>query len=325
MIGDSMTFTIDQYTVEHLPGAVAVYNAETAAEAHIAPLSPDLFQELVVTKSYFDPAGVFVAIRAGTVIGWVHACVAPGSEGHHHPARSIPHIRMLVFDRDRPKVGQALVSEATQWLEQSVSKHANTDAILALHARAGYPFYRGIWMGGEPLGPVTMPHVQMALQVGGYRNSQESIFMVAEMEALLPAYRASLAVEIHEESMPMAHEAMRESWIGFEPMRTCAMVGESEVGSIGWVILPHVGRRLGAPCVNIWSLGVQEQHRRKGIASALVSHIMRRGYESGARFASLATQLWNAPAHATYTKMSFVPYCIVVGRERPLGGVGSQC
>jgi GNAT superfamily N-acetyltransferase len=83
---------------------------------------------------------------------------------------------------------------------------------------------------------------------------------------------------------------------------------------------PHLADRLGAPSLNIWGLGVREQHRQKGIATALVSQVMARSYALGARFASVGTQLWNAPAHATYAKLGYKPYCIVVGRTLNLDG-----
>ena len=83
-------------------------------------------------------------------------------------------------------------------------------------------------------------------------------------------------------------------------------------------MIPYLADRLGAPCMNVWGMGVQEKYRRKGIGSALVSQVMIRSYELGARFASVSTQLWNAPAHATYIKMGFEPRCMVLGRSLDL-------
>ena len=191
-----------------------------------------------------------------------------------------------------------------------------------MHARIGYPFYRGLWMGGEPLCPANMAHVQVALEVGGYKNTQESVFMTAEMDAPPPEAAPDAEVEFTEMPAEMKHAPMRESWIGFEPRVTRATVRGENAGSVAWVVIPYVADRLGAPCMNIWGLGVPEAHRRKGIASALNARAMRESYRQGARFASVSTQLWNAPAHATYQKMGFRPRCVVVGRTLTLSEPG---
>jgi GNAT superfamily N-acetyltransferase len=305
-----VSFTIETYDRNYLPGMTALYNAETAYNGHIAPLDPERFIRLVEKKRAFDPNGLFVAVENGAVVGWVHACLAAGSEGGHDPEKRVPRIRMLIFPRDRLKVGGALVAEATAWLKQSGQREFE-----ALHARYGYPFYRGLWAGGEPMGPVTMPHVQMALETNGYKNTQESLFMVAEMDALPPERKADVPLELTESPAEMRHEPMRESWTGFEPRVTRARLDGEDVGGISWVVIPYVADRLGAPCMNIWGLGVKEAHRRKGIAAALISQAMRRSYAEGARSCSVGTQLWNAPAHATYATMGFYPHTIVVGRS----------
>lgn len=301
-------FSIQTYEREYLEGMADLHNAETAFEPHIAPLTPERFIELVEGKSYFDPEGLSVAAEEERVVGWVHACVAAGSERRHDPERRVPRIQMLVYPRERLKVGAALMAEATAWMKQSGLR-----PIVATLATEGYPFYRGLLIGGEPKLTATMPHVQLALEVGGYKTTLESMFMTAEMPSPPEETTAAVALELTDGPAEMAHEPMRESWIGFEPMRTEAFVGGEEAGGIGWVMQPHLDL-LGAPCVNIWSLGVREEHRRKGIASALVSRAMARGYALGARFASVSTQIWNAPAHATYGKLGFRPHCIGVGR-----------
>jgi GNAT superfamily N-acetyltransferase len=286
----------------------ALYNAETAFEPHIAPLDPEQFVTLVEAKSSFDPAGLFVALESGQVVGWIHACIAAGSEGGHDPANRVPRIRMLIYPRDRLKVGATLVAEATAWLRS----HSDGE-IEALHAKAGYPFYRGLWMGGEPMGPATLPHVQLALEVAGYRADQESIFMTAAMPSP-PGTVEVAGIEFTAGPTEMRHEPMQESWIGFEPQFIRAREGETFAGQISWVLIPYVAGRLGAPCMNIWGLGVPEAFRRRGIATALICRAMTHAHAEGARFASVGTQLWNAPAHATYAKLGFRPHCVLVGR-----------
>lgn len=309
-----MSFSIENYDRKYLDAMTELYNAETAFEPYIAPLNSERFIDLVEKKSYFDPSGLFIAIESGKVTGWVHACVASGSEAWHNPDNKVPHIRMLIYPKDRLKVGQALVSEANTWLKKS-----GQSKFLAIHAEVGYPFYRGLWLGGEPMGSSAMPHVQLAFEFGGYKNTQESIFMTAKMTHPPKEINANEKVEIITSKVTMAHKPMEESWVGFEPMMTQARIGDETVGSIGWVIIPYLAEKLGAPCMNIWSLGIREELRRKGIATALVSHTMTQAYKLGARYASVGTQFWNTPAHVTYAKLGFIPYQLVIGRTLELG------
>lgn len=338
-----MSFSIESYDRGYLDGMTALYNAETTFEPYIAPLDPERFIALVELKSYFDPAGLLVAREGGEVIGWIHACAAAGSEPGHDPQQRVPRIRMLVFPRHRLKVGAALAAEATAWLWQASATASALPAVSAavsnldvspgpspvrsmeaMHARWGYPFYRGLWLGGEPMGPASMPHIQLAFEVAGYKNTQESVFMVTEMDSPPNERPAGTTIELVETAAEMRHEPMRESWIGFEPRRIQAFAGGEEAGSIGWVLQPHVAERLGAPCVNIWSLGVRQPFRRLGIATALLARALTQGYRVGARSASVSTQLWNGPAHATYAQLGFRPHCILVGRLLQLTAAGND-
>ena len=65
-------------------------------------------------------------------------------------------------------------------------------------------------------------------------------------------------------------------------------------------------------------MGVKAEHRRRGIATAMLARAMSQAWSQGARFALVSTQLWNAPAHAAYAKLGFTPYCVNVGRTLDL-------
>jgi ribosomal protein S18 acetylase RimI-like enzyme len=294
-----MPLRIHEYDPRRLEAMAALYNRQTEGEPHIAPLTAERFERLVADKTYFDPALLLVATDGPDVVGWVHGCIAPRTEPWHDADKFAARIRMLLYRPEQLAAGALLVAEATSRL-----RGTGFLEIEAMHARAGY----------EPLCPATLPHVHLALEVAGYRAAQESIFMTATMPEGPPSLRSGPAFDLVESTEEMAHGGMRESWVGFEPRRIDAFRDGDRLGGIGWVLLPCLDR-LGAPCVNIWTLGVGEQHRRRGVATALVSRVMALGYEMGARHASVSTQLWNAAAQGTYAKLGFTPHRMLIGRE----------
>jgi len=306
-----MGLSIQGYEQSDVEPMLDLFNQQTAHVRHVARLTSRMFAELVEAKSYFDPAGVLVARSGGDVVGWIHACVAPGSESWQDPKQSVARIRMLVYRPEDPRVGYALVERATAWLEAGGAK-----TMLAWHAQSGYPFYRGLWFGGESMCPATMPHLHMAFEVGGYKVTQQSVFFTANMADEPAVIEPEIAVEFNEHPAEMAHEPMRQSWVGFEPRVTGAHVDGQYVGGISWVIQTHLAEKLGAPCMNIWGLGVSEKYQRNRIASALISRAMASSYKMGARSASVGTQIWNTAAHMTYTRMGYRPLCIMMGRQR---------
>jgi RimJ/RimL family protein N-acetyltransferase len=302
--------TIKTFSPRYLDQMVRLYNLQVRDLPHAAPLTPRLFQKLVAGKSYFDPNGLFLAVDRGMVTGWVHACLAGKTEAYHKdPLKMSAQVRMLVFKPGQLKTGRLLVEEATRWL-----KRGRQPELLAMHCKNGYPFYRGLWYGGEPMIPATLPHLQVAFETTGYKLEYEGIYMACTMRSCPKLHKPWTSCEFRETDTVMKHGPMRESWTGFTPRTIEAYVKGEPVGSIGWVMIPQVKAKLGAPLVNIWGMGVNGKYQRMNIATSMVSRVLRHGYKLGARFSSVSTQLWNTPAQATYAKLGYVPHTILTGR-----------
>jgi len=308
-----LSLSIDTYDCRHLETMVDLHNDQTSGQPHIAPLTPQLFTDLVEAKSYFDPAGVFVASEGGEVVGWCHACVAHATETWLNPDPTYARIDMLIYRRQDLHVGTALVAEAVKWL-----KPTGHDAIHAISGGGGYPFYRGLWMGGERILPTSLPHIHMALGCQGFRIVGDGSLKVGRLDKLPPLVEPRINADFHTGPLHMAHETIRQSWIGFEPMVVKAIVEGAEAGTIGWVILPHQQAKLGAPCVDIYMLGIAPQFQGQGIASALVSRALAAGYHRGARIATVGTQLDNLAAHRTYHKFGLFIQQLGCGRRLDL-------
>ncbi len=305
-----MSLTIDTYDRRHLEAMIDLYNRLTAHEPHIAELTPQLFVDLIEPRSYFDPAGLFVARRDGDVVGWAHASIAHGTEIWHDPVPTHAHIDLLIFPREDLPVGRALVARAVEWLKPR--GHKTIEGIGAVH---GYPFYRGLWVGGERINPVSLPQLHLALASEGFVVQGEGSLKTMTLRQRPKLLPAAVEVEYHESPLEMKHETIRDSWRGFEPMVIKAIVDGKEVGTIGWVLLPYHASRMGAPGVSIYMLHVADSQRRKGIGAALISRALGLAYARGARFASVGTQIDNVAANVTYEKLGMHTHQLVSSRQ----------
>ncbi|MCC7144965.1 MAG: GNAT family N-acetyltransferase [Phycisphaeraceae bacterium] len=308
-----MNWRIQTYRREFVPGICRAFNREVEGLDFIVPLHEQRFIELVEQKSYFEPDGFLVATAADQpdeVLGWAHGCVAGNTEVREGPGTPLPRVEMVIFPRRDMAMGMALGEELTRWL-----KTRSEEQVTALHPYHGYPFYRGLWLGGEPQMPLWLPHVQACLADLNFETSHEDLILVARMDSPPRVFEAHAgAVEYVSLAAPMAHELMRESWIGFEPQLIRAMLGMEVAAQIGWVLIPQTSEGMGAVSMNIYNLWTQDKYRRQGLAAALVSRAMHQAYAQGARWGNVCTQVWNAPAQATYGKCGLFAYGMVNGR-----------
>ena len=308
-----MSLTIDTYDRRYLDAMVKLYNQQTAHEPHIAPLSPQFFTDFVETKSYFDPAGLFIARRNGQVVGWTHASIAHGTEIWHDSEPTHAHIDMLIFRREDLSVGRTLVAEAVKWLKPHGHK-----TIEGMGAVYGYPFYRGLWVGGERINLVSIPQLHLAMACEGFTVQGEGSLKTTEFREPPKPTAAAVDTEYPESPLDMKHKTIRESWMGFEPMVVKVIVDGQDVGGIGWVLLPYHASKLGAPCVSIYMLHVSPEQRRKGLGVALISRAFSIAYEQGARFASVGTEVENVAANMTYEKLGLHTHQLVSSRQLKL-------
>ncbi|MCC7407874.1 MAG: GNAT family N-acetyltransferase [Phycisphaeraceae bacterium] len=309
-----MTLSLTTYARPLLPGIVDLFNHQADDEPHVAVLTPQLFVDLVESKPYFDDKGFFVALERDRVLGFLHACVAGGTEPWQNPDAKVGQITMLAFEPHRLDVGLELLDAALAWLAQS--NFRGRGSILAMSGRHGYPFYRGIFLGGERIFPTTLAHLHIALAARRFGVAGEAVLKRRELHEPPPpeSLEAKTPLDYLDEPLAMTHPNMAPSWAGFEPRMIRAVQNGRHAGAVGYLLQSNLTPRLGAPCINIYALGVEPAFQRRGIAAALVARVLQRGFELGARTATVATQLDNLPAHHTYDRLGYLPYRMGVAR-----------
>ena len=217
-------------------------------------------------------------------------------------------VRGLFFPPQDVEAGRVLLDELLAYF---MSQGA-TD-VQGWGSFAGYPFYRGLYLGTEPVAAASHAHAIVRLVQVGFAVNQFSIFLTCPLVDAPPSSPAMLPVELAVAPLrpPSAWEA--ETWLGLEPLQATAWRGETRVGQIVWALLPDLLSKRGVLVGSIASLSVAEGYRRQGIAAALVAEAMRRCHEAGAREMAVATTQENTAALHTYYAHGFAEREILLG------------
>jgi ribosomal protein S18 acetylase RimI-like enzyme len=303
--------TIEQFSRERAEDVAQIYCEATATHRYCGLLTPEMVLDRLCAPSYFDPAGLLIAYRGERPVGYAHGTfgkpVAPGAGLNY----GVGNVRALFFPPDDVEAGRVLLDHLLAYL----TGRGATD-LQGWGSFAGYPFYRGLYLGTEPV--LSTSHAQAIIRLvqAGFSVNQYSIFLKRPMEALPPAASASPPVDLAEAPLGFSTTWDAETWAGLEPMQTTAWRGDRQVAQITWALLHDLTPKHGRPVGSIAALRVDDNCRRQGIARTLVLEVMRQCYHAGAREVAVATTQENTGALHTYYACGFEEIEILLGYGR---------
>ena len=131
------------------PNLLRLWNESGLGRGAAKPVSCDEFDSIVIAQTYFDPAGVILAVNeAKKVIGFVHAGFS-ADQNLSKLSTKIGVICVVIVDPAyrRQGIGRELVRRAEEYLRQ-----AGAETIHAGGSPRNEPFYCGLYGGSEPAG-----------------------------------------------------------------------------------------------------------------------------------------------------------------------------
>ncbi len=131
------------------PHVLRLWNESGLGRGAAQSVSCDEFDSLIIAQSYFDPAGMILAISDDQkVIGFVHAGFA-ADETKSGLSKKTGVICAVIVDpaHRRQGIGRELIRRAEAYLKESGS-----ETIYAGGADPRDPFYGGLYGGSEPAG-----------------------------------------------------------------------------------------------------------------------------------------------------------------------------
>lgn len=143
-------------------------------------MSAALWEECVLSKTYFDPDGLIVATDGARPIGFVHAGFGPNEHGSQlDPARGVIARLLVGSHEDRRAVMTELLSAAEHYLARAGAADASVGNVDPLG-----PFYLGLYGSSLQVGVLQSDQAQLEFyREHDYEPSGERIVLQKSLSA----------------------------------------------------------------------------------------------------------------------------------------------
>ena len=292
------------------PRLAEIWREQPPQRGRMQPAAAGLLEQLVLSKPYFDPAGLIVALHDNSPVGFAHAGFGANEE-QTAIATDIGTTYQLVVRTEHRN--DALAGELLARSE-SYLRERGANVIYAGGIRPLNAFYLGLYGGSELPGVLVGDTVfQDACRRNGYRE----IDRVVILELELTGFRAPITrgqrqlrreVVCQEIPSPSARSWWEACTVGaFERIRFL-LTGPTSYEPLAdvwfWDIEP-LSTSWGRPTAGMFDLNVASDQRRKGLATFLLGEAFERLRSRGILLVEAQTMQQNAPALALYAKLGF--------------------
>jgi ribosomal protein S18 acetylase RimI-like enzyme len=279
------------------------------AERGLAPgMSAAQFEQIVVSKPYFEREGLVLACDGGQPVGFAHAGFG-ASEDQHGLDRQLGVTSMLMVapSHRRQGIGRRLLELAEEYLRGRGAQVLYFGGVRPLD-----PFYVGLYGGSELPGVLDSPPIAGFCQSNSYQAIDQTAILHGGVEECCPAIdRKQLllrrSTNIEEVPDPPAATWWEACTFGdFFRVRfeLRSRDGAPLATALFWDQGP-LAARWGVPTVGLTQLETAVSRRREGIATALLSEAFRRLGQQGYRLIEVQTMAHNTAALALYGKLGF--------------------
>ena len=293
------------------PALAEIWRSQPEGHGRIGRMSAALFEQLVLSKPYFDNAGLIVAVDDDDrPVGFAHAAFGPHEGGQRLSTQcGITCLVMVLPEYRGQGIGAELLARSEDYLRGRGADVIYGGGIAPLNG-----FYLGLYGGSELPGILdTDAGGQRLFQSHGYRE----IDRVHVLEKKLAGFRPPIdrnQMQVRRRSTitalpdpPAANWWEACAWCGLEATRyelALRDVGCVAARATSWTLEP-LSTSWGLRAAGVIGLEVDEAYRRQGIATYLMGDILRQLASQGTTLVQVQTMQWNKPALKLYEKLGF--------------------
>jgi GNAT superfamily N-acetyltransferase len=299
-----MSWEIAAYKESLVEELIGVFNRETVQDEFVVPLTPAIWSAQISSKPLFSPDGCFLALEHGRAIGF--ALTSPGVDDKRQVADpGVGVVDGLFFPQDRLEVGDALLARCMEYFQT----RGTVKTVYGFASFGGYPYWRGLYCGAEPVCLTHYHHAWIAFMAQGFTHHQQSINYLGTPEQR--AYRQDL--DYIESDLCLSSQWASQSWKGHQPKVITVYKEGEPMGYIGHVHLPFLSEHRQKSAAGIYGMQVYAPFRRQGIATSMINYLFDRAHERGVQEILVGTTVENRAARRTYEKGGMRPIAFRTG------------
>jgi ribosomal protein S18 acetylase RimI-like enzyme len=262
------------------PALVDIWRARAQERGLILPMSTALFDQLVLSKPYFENAGLILALDDDQPVGFVHAGFGPNED---QSALSMEHgvTCMLIVrpDHRRMGIGQELLSRSEAYLRSRGAK-----VLYAGGIRPHNPFYLGLYGGSELPGVLDSDaDAQRRYRASGYEEVDRTRLFHRELAGFRPPVDRQQMQIRRQKCVQVIADPPTATWweactLGvFDRMRfelTSRDTAQPIASATMWSMEP-ISTSLGVRSAGLYDVQVAPSERGRGHAVFLLSEAFR--------------------------------------------------
>jgi ribosomal protein S18 acetylase RimI-like enzyme len=290
------------------PALATLWRTRAGQPGFVQPVSPDLFEQLVFAKLYFDYGGLVLAHDDGRLLGFAHAGFGPDAENNWISTET-GIICVVVTDPGcaEAQVADGLLDHCEQYLQHRGAKVLYGGGRQPLH-----PFYIGLYGDSDLPGVLDSDTVaRSAIAARGYREVERTVLFCRDLDGFESQMdRQQMQIRRQMQVEVTADAPTRSRWEALtigefdltrfdlvirgrrEPVATALFRSMEPSGTTG------AGRAAG-----LIDISVAENQRRHGLATFLLNEAFRQFLRQGIRRIEVQAGQSNAAALALFQKL----------------------
>jgi GNAT superfamily N-acetyltransferase len=292
------------------PALAEIWRTQPPERGLMQPMSANVFEELVLSKPYFDRDGLIVALDDDVPVGFVHAAFGPSeAEGGLSHQLGVTCLVMVKFSYQHRGIGAELLARSEAYLTSRGAQVLYAGAIRPLNG-----FYLGLY-GGSELPGVLESNVQphSLFKAHGYREIDRCVVLQLDLARFRGIVdRQQMQIRRRSTVQLIADPPTRSWW------EACTLGGMERIqfnllsrdggpplaSAMFWTIQP-LASHWGVHAAGLIDLLVDANHRRQGLATFLISDAIRQLRDRSISLIETQTMIHNTTAQGLYKKLGF--------------------